>query len=655
MPLNIQQKKWITAQGRGAEDVVNMIVSGRLSQTDYEEFAGSDARLASQLAAVRQLLAERPDPREIEEFNAVVNLINGNAADQATYDAAAAYVQAWGTLTSAADHVSQIGEFVNRFERNRTFSELETRVKDALAQYAATKRLPGIEISQAIQKFLYDHGMEADASAQLQECRQWREQINEMNRAMVQAAFNDLFDAEGHIKNISSVAGFMRANTLDTEMTRQLDEKIWEWVITQPDKVKAGQTYNEILGGSGMHTMQVASLAHEAQEWENYAGGNIYQVMDFLNTHPHSSFADEARRQISRLKNKELEKIKKAPNKYPFDAFMSLRQSGMFSDQELMEAAGVAGDPEFFQAILDLDAIRQSLPPQPNSPSALGTGVGEEDITDVLFFGIESSGKTCVLSGLLVNQGMSYNSAAFSGKYAQLVETYTRQGVALEGTIPGFIATIKCSARRNNRKYSFNLFEISGESFKGDIANSTSLNFEDMGHGATEILKSDNDKIFFILLDPTNDYVQQNVQYNSIKNFINLLFGEVNGEGTGQDLLDRVRGLHFIVTKADTMGNTDWREGALAHVRHILNQNDIEEIIVKCRENGINYSKDDAVNGHPRVFPFSLGQFTVGNIFRYKPESSSAILDVILDYCTPEKDRNFWDRIRDILTNSSSK
>ena len=77
--------------------------------------------------------------------------------------------------------------------------------------------------------------------------------------------------------------------------------------------------------------------------------------------------------------------------------------------------------------------------------------------------------------------------------------------------------------------------------------------FADMGTQAPEILNNGNRKLFFILIDPTSEGREQALQAEAVNRLKSLMFGKVDGRNPNEAIMRRVEGLHFIVTKADTL------------------------------------------------------------------------------------------------------
>ena len=445
---------------------------------------------------------------------------------------------------------------------------------------------------------------------------------------------------------------------MDESIRNQADEYAWEWVNRQPDIMAAAESYDMVFRGRGAHAGQVQRLRDSQAEWQMYSQLDIYSIINFLEANPSHPFAPVAGQRIQELKAEALAAMRANPTSVPVTDFRHMLESPYFTREELMEAAGI--DEAMLQSnVYNYENLIASLPPLPNSESTFGTGMGEEGITDIVFFGIQSSGKTCVLSGLLRHDNLWFDDHRYSGDYGITLKAYADNGFAVSGTPGDFVATIKAEVSQldDKYKYKFNLFEMAGEAFRTGIAHGRDqygrqeLSFEDMGVNAAEILRSGNDKVFFLFVDPTADYRQYEDQKKAIAAMVALMFGDDNGYNPNEDIMRRVKGLHFIVTKSDMLPPGDPREQAHRKVLEIMKSGIRDKIIEGCRRYGINASKDPELNGRPRVFPFSLGHFTIGNMFRYDPVGSSTMLRVICDYCSPERKAGFGQKFRSFFTN----
>ena len=170
-----------------------------------------------------------------------------------------------------------------------------------------------------------------------------------------------------------------------------------------------------------------------------------------------------------------------------------------------------------------------------------------------------------------------------------------------------------------------------------------------------ELLKNENRKVFFIVVDPTITRIRVSCpierkdasgkviydirtkyvsQLDILHKFVSLLEWPEN-----QDIMKRVDAIHFIVTKADTLG-----EERQAKAKELLLEqyvSAVEQIKNCCRySKRINYSTDYS----PYVFTFSLGKFYLGNVFEYNSSDSIKMIDALRYMIYPPRKKNILNR-----------
>ncbi len=655
MPLKTSEK--IALRKKTAQDLVNYIQGKKFSLDELSELAAEDAAFAVRLDEARQLLEQLPDPDEQHEFAALTAAVTNRVDEPETAAAVEAYLKRWQNRASAAEHVRKALMYGKRVDERKAFVPLKQRVKTEIDNYAATGRMPSAELSTAIGNFVHLWGNLASAEADIREAHGWLSSIQSVYSQIISQEWARLFDTDGRLRGIDELENFLRSLPVDERMRRQADEVAWQWVNGQPDMMAAAERYNAVFGQQGLHSGDVSRLRDYAGEWAMYANMDIYSIINFVETHPGHPFAAAAGRRIQELKEEALEAMRRNPTTVPVQDFRRMMDSPYFTRDELMQAAGL--DENMYNSnILNYENLIASLPLAPSGESQYGAGLGEEGITDIVLFGINSSGKTCVLSGLLRHDKLWFDDHNYSGDYGRILNSYASNGIAVSGTPTNFVATIKAEVSRLDDRYiyKFNLFEMAGEAFRQGIAHGVDaygrplIKFDDMGTNAAQILKTGNDKVFFLLIDPTVSFTQLEQQKAALNAMVSLMFGDRNGSNPNEDVMKCVKGLHFIVTKSDTLPAGNLQQEALKRVRMILNSATCEKIIEGCREFGINASKNPELNGRPRVFPFSLGHFTIGNMFRYDPTGASTILRVICDYCSPERKGGIGMKIRSFFT-----
>lgn len=292
--------------------------------------------------------------------------------------------------------------------------------------------------------------------------------------------------------------------------------------------------------------------------------------------------------------------------------------------------------------------------------------------TDVYFFGMPTSGQTCLLMGLMGSDGMGYsiNFHTKGGLYASALIHYLKAGKLPAMDCGNFVSTIRATIEEKGKKgeilnHEINFVELPGEKFSCKIANNEdTVEMEDMGSGTVKLLRNKNRKVFFIIVDPTRDifkftYEQPVLDSNGNMISVNprhLFIDQTAGLAKfislfempeNKEFMKNVDAIHFIVTKADTLGRTDQERKERAHDLLLAKyQGPIRNLITFCRRSKrINYATDFK----PMVYPFSLGRFSDDRTFEYDNRSSLAIIDALRHMTAAKKEGSFWGELRDCL------
>ncbi len=273
-----------------------------------------------------------------------------------------------------------------------------------------------------------------------------------------------------------------------------------------------------------------------------------------------------------------------------------------------------------------------------------------ENCTDVYFFGAPGTGKTTLLMGLTGAVGEEYTLDMMScgGNYARVLQEYVAAGITPCPTFKSFVTVINGEVVKHDRKnsnsvYPVNFVEMSGEELAGKITGENVSSFKDMGNGVARLLSNDNRKIFFIIVDPTKPRVKVGcrvemrdgegnltgydirMKYVSQFDFISTLVGLFN-QPENADIMQRVDAIHFVVTKADTLGDTDSERMSRAkELLYDTYMGPVEILKNYCHTKHINNN----TGNRPSVFTFSIGEFHEGGVFSYDKTDTLKLVDAI--------------------------
>ena len=649
MALTIPQKNWISRPTTTPAAIAAKVNEGAINLNELKELGSKNPILMAKVNDVLSILSTLPDPVEMREYSEIQAAYATAPASNETFRLIAAYLAKWENAASAADHVAVVRSWYDRFNMENSYRSLEAgmqNMRDGLAHGVA----PSSELKRSLNDFVTRYSGKDYAANDLHMVQTWQNEVRELEAAERKKRRDTLL-AGGVLNDWNEAVRYLRDFPDDHETATTLDNLMWEWVTAQENPDDAARKYMNVWGSAGRHTSDIARINADAVAWNAVKDSDIYTLIDFKTKNPGNIFTKAADIRIQQRKDDVLSQIRAEGVTYPADTFLSLAESGNFTREQMMWAADCEGDDEMYDEILRYKSVEYDLNQLwDGRKDNLGTGLGDDDVTDVIFFGIAGSGKTCALTGLILNDSLSYNSKRFSAPYADCIRAFGDKGFAMRPTSSDFVATIECTIKRGNDHYRFNLFDMAGETFRTKIAQTDStskkLTLQDMGKGAPEILAKPNDKLFFMFIDPAVNDKHKQEQRVAIRKFLDLMFED------NPDVMRRVRGLHFIVTKADMLGEyQDRRDLAREYVRGVLNPTDVDKLVSKCREFGINQAAKDAINGHPRVFPFSLGKFFVTNRYRLDDTSSNEILQIIADYSAPEVKKNFGTLVRGFFAN----
>lgn len=368
-----------------------------------------------------------------------------------------------------------------------------------------------------------------------------------------------------------------------------------------------------------------------------------------------SPFYDKVDELYKELREAELEKMRKNPSEYNKDTVDRLIAAGIFTENKLIYENLLSDKPPVDINLLPkLDELQgeNRLPQQ------------SDNCTDIYLFGTPSTGKTCLLMGLIASDGQGYslNYAVGAGDYAGALQQYVDAGIVPGRTNNKWVAAISGelveSTGNNDIAHKFNLIEMSGEQFAFRMVKGQTVDFNHMGLGATELLKNPNRKCFLIIVDCSNTSItykwQEEYEENGMKmtrqrkELINQkqILAKFVGMFTlkqNQDIMEKVDSIHFVVTKSDLLGKTP-EEQIEAAKQLLLTQyiGPITNLKTYCKRTGrINVSTGFI----PHVFTFSLGRFYLGDVYQYNNYDSLQIMETLKNITRGVKEPNVWDKI----------
>lgn len=413
---------------------------------------------------------------------------------------------------------------------------------------------------------------------------------------------------------------------------------------------------------SGQHAEEAKIALKSLSEWERIKReGDIFEVALYRNENPSSPFKQQIDLRYFDLCDLMLEKMKKKPWEFSSDETMRLINDGIYTKWTLMDEGLITEWSWDIMTNFDRSMLPNIQDLQQSDPY-----ITVPEGTDVYLFGTPGTGKTCLLMGLTGANGFGYtlNMKVGGGQYASALQQYIHTGITPGSTFGSFVTAINGTVNEQKRNevvpHPINLVEMSGEEFATRIADNQEVSLADMGTGATNLMQNDNRKVFFIIVDATTENVKfqyvekiqdaegniieerirrRNIsQLDILNKFVSLFVLPEN-----QDIMSKVDAIHFVVTKADTLG--DNQEERLNNAYNLLTtryMGPVQMLKDYCqRTRRINLSS----NYKPLVFTFSLGKFYLGDIFSFDNTETLQIIDVIRKVTMGKRQDTFWTKL----------
>lgn len=415
------------------------------------------------------------------------------------------------------------------------------------------------------------------------------------------------------------------------------------------ERTLGGDVYNNAIYNNVQSKIRV--LRGPADEWSRVDKTNIVDVHKFCVRH--RDFA-ESRNTLDKMKQQEIEVMRQRREEYSRDTLKILLDEGVFTDSELL-IPDLATTPESLRMVREPKMIdEETIDMNKMSCNIAGSGC-----TDVYFFGVPGTGKTCLLMGLVGASGSSIgenyayavNQAGTGGQYAMLLDTYVSVGQVPEPTRGNFTTAINMTITDTKRQihWPVNLIDMAGEAFLHNMAiNPNNANLADMGLGVDELLRNSNKKIFFFIVDPTKRllYDEQTgswvLQKSVVKRFIDLIQSPENA-----DIMRNVLAVHFIVTKADRLAQDS--DGRKTNAAQILRENFGDSVLSLnnyCnRVRTINQQDGYGV----KCFPFSIGEFYLAQVFDFRTNPTLDLVRVIQQYAIQQRSMNLGDILSSVF------
>lgn len=355
----------------------------------------------------------------------------------------------------------------------------------------------------------------------------------------------------------------------------------------------------------------------------------ILAYSQFLEAHPYSEYREEAEQHIQSMKGDLLSDMKRYPFKYHREEMYGYISTNTLTMRELVDESCVLTDRGYshIKQFPHLQDEQRQLP-----VSRLENPQSQDGNTDVYFFGVSGSGKTCVLAGLMSLTGQlgfkfDPKGPGGGGNYAIELRNYARHSMLPPATDQAYIQVIDAQINDEEGYLSnISFIEMAGEKTAQFAAMDNPTGLEDLGQGAAGLLSNDNRKLIFFVIDPTNqkniqmgEDTQQFVMQSDVLDCVSSLLAK------NPSLMRKVCGIHIILTKSDTLG--DYVDQNV--IQNMLNEQGYAAVLASIKELCQKYDINKQTNFQVGLYPFCVGRFMPGDVYTFDETDSLKILRVI--------------------------
>lgn len=386
-----------------------------------------------------------------------------------------------------------------------------------------------------------------------------------------------------------------------------------------------------------------AEVEKENEAWNAaQSNGSIDAYYGYLSFFPNGKNASLAKFAIATIKQNEvnnnnrkkekLNQISENSNKFtPGEINMSLN-NGDFTHNDLINI----GIPE--NIVLSLN--RYKVDPLDNRKNEVSIPDG---LTEIYFWGIPGSGKTCALSGVLSHahkKGIMQPLNGLGFEYMnQLCNVFRSEiGFLPPPTMEEFTQYLPFHLNdKNNKQHPVALIELSGEIFKCFYKKQAKKQLKDQHIETFETvekyLKGKNKKVHFFVIDVSADPSltdEDNVGQDQYLSAAELFFR------TNKIFNESTDAIYIIATKSDKLPchESDRKQKAADFMT-----NNYLTFINGLKKACEKYNIND--NNGLEFIPFSLGEVHFNKICLFKPYTSNLVVE-ILQNNTAKLDNSSW-------------
>lgn len=387
--------------------------------------------------------------------------------------------------------------------------------------------------------------------------------------------------------------------------------------------------------------------------WESVDKKSMYSIKEYLKDRPKSIFSSEAKDALDELRKEELYKMKEFPEVYTSEIIFNYLDSDLFHPEELIKA-GVA----------TMDSLRKMNTDSWDSTDECSNDLYQtpDSCPEIYLFGLPYTGKTTILSSLVGTSSNEYYLDMTGGNCVYSLWRSAEKSIFPNATRHGELSLLYMNILNNphnkNSEYrKVKIIDVAGEDFCFKmVCNNFNANLDRTDLSISSFLTDNNPKVFFVIVDPTwiskplinkkkmmdrfsGEYLVTKDEEFS-QEYVLCSFFSMLRSPEYRILMQKVRAVNIVVTKADRLGAT---------VEERLNaaQNIIKE---SC---GRSYHiLEDCCKYYglptPRIIPISIGKVYVGGVYEHETISVPLLIEAIKESIGGNM-QSFFDKIRKLL------
>lgn len=627
--------------GYGVEIIVSAYDKGTVTDNDLAEALRLYPDFQSKYNKIRSTIDNRPNLEEQNEWSSI-EALKDDLSQQGVLDVKLRnYINKWDLKPLSKTHVDEAKGLLDTLEEKRQWSHIEKLCKDQSREG---------ELISSLQDYIsyWVPPKNIPSSNHIEEAK-----------TKLAKLLSDIEDTEWAALNkndLNALKEYLKKYPNSVHL-KEIDEYFWKVVSFSPVILKNLYDYLTTFP-SGKYVYQAQGIIGEYGEWEGIRdSADIVSVWNYINRYDTPPFIEEAKKLYERLKSNKLKFLEE--NKYDralYEDVKLLLESGALTKNDLIEAKLVT--EMIYKEMFGDTTIKLSKAEPKVNPNVTSLG----GFVDVYLLGIPSSGKTCVLMGLLGAYDLTFNRVGEYAEYGDNLEIYRTSGQTVQRTTRNFTARIdstisKQDSKGRNVKYNISLIEMAGEQFVFNMVfhPEKKLKLEDMGSGASSIMSSDNNKIIFLVVDPNIEGIvklesvdPQTGEEQSVTTEQKIVLAKIiDILRANPKAMSKTLAINFIMTKSDTIGEVSERDDlAVKRMREIYRET-ITKVKDLCDEYGINKAND----GVPKLYTFSLGQFCICDRFAFDRKDADKIITAITNLMPGEKKKTRWDKLVEKMNN----